>query len=148
MRIKLKTAVKGHYKSVMGQFDRDLFEALAPKMAKLEIVEFTGSQKGDRVFVRFLSPIKAEWESIITEDSINEEEAFFTDEGVLLPYPLKYWKHHHIVRRAGENESLIIDDIQFSGPNFLVTLLLYPFIFLGFYPRKKIYKSYFGTKNQ
>ena len=66
MNIQIKTEVKGHYQAIMDQFDRRLFEALKPKGADMEIVEFTGSKKGDRVHIRFNSPIKAEWISNIT----------------------------------------------------------------------------------
>ena len=144
MNIQIKTTVKGNYKDIMEQFDLKLFEALKPKGADMEIVEFTGSKKGDRVHLRFNSPIKAEWISDIIEDGINEEEAYFIDEGTTLPFPLRYWQHKHIVRKITEDTSCIIDDITFKGPNYLVTLSMYPAIYAGFYPRKKIYKAYFG----
>ena len=144
MQIRLSTEVKGHYKDVMARFDRQLFEALTPKQGKVEIVAFTGSKKGDRVHLRFLSPIQADWVSDITEDGANEQEAYFVDEGVQLPYPLKYWKHRHIVRRLTDHSSLIIDDISYRGPNKLMSLLMYPALWAAFYPRKRIYRSYFG----
>ena len=145
MNIVIKTKVKGHYKTIMTQFDRQLFEALAPKNAKMEIVEFTGSKKGDRVHLRFISPIKAEWVSIITEDGSDDQQAFFVDEGVQLPFGLSYWRHQHIVRKLSETESEIIDDISFKGSNALTTLVMYPGIYASFLPRKKIYQSYFGA---
>ena len=144
MNIKIQTQVKGNYKEIMAHFDRALFEALAPRQPKMEIVEFTGSKKGDRVHIRFLQPLKVDWVSVITEDEINDAEAYFIDEGVQLPFPLNFWKHQHIVRKITEDTSCIIDDITFRGPNALMTLLLYPAIYLGFYPRKKIYRRYFG----
>ncbi len=128
----------------MSRFDRQLFEALKPSLVDMEIVAFTGSQKGDRVHVRFNSPLRAEWISIITEAGENEQEAFFTDEGEKLPFPLTYWQHRHTVQKITEDSSFIIDDISFKGPNQLITYLLYPAIYLGFYPRKKIYQAYFG----
>ena len=99
MNIQLKTKVDGNYKDIIKQFDRQLFEALKPKGAKMEIVEFTGSKKGDIVHLRFLSPIKAEWISKITEDNEDEKEAYFIDEGIKLPFPLSYWRHKHIVKK-------------------------------------------------
>ena len=143
MTVKLETQVQGNYKSVMKLFDQKLFEALKPKGANMEIVEFTGSKKGDKVHIRFHSPIKAEWVSDITEDGENEKEAWFVDEGTQLPWPLKYWRHKHIVRKINEESSLIIDDISFEGSNKLMTTILQPAIYLGFYPRKKIYQAYF-----
>jgi ligand-binding SRPBCC domain-containing protein len=145
MNIQLKTIVPGNYKDIIQQFDRQLFEALAPKQGQFELVEFTGSKKGDRVHLRFLSPVKAEWISDITEDEVNDQEAYFIDEGVKLPFPLKYWKHKHIVRKVTEDTSCIIDDMTFKGVNGLFTLLLYPAMYLAFSPRKKIYKRYFAN---
>jgi len=143
MNIQLKTKVEGNYKYIMKRFDRRLFEALKPKHAKMEIVEFTGSKKGDLVHLKFLSPIKMEWISKITEDGEDEKESYFIDEGLKLPFPLSYWKHRHIVQKITEDTSYIIDDMTFKGPNFLVTLLLYPALYVAFFPRKSIYKSYF-----
>jgi len=143
MNIQLKTKVDGNYKDIMKRFDRQLFEALKPKYGKMEIVKFTGSKKGDLVHLRFLSPIKMEWISEITADGEDEKESYFIDEGVKLPFPLSYWHHKHIVQKITEDTSYIIDDMTFKGPNFLVTLFLYPALYFAFYPRKSIYKSYF-----
>lgn len=143
MNITLKTRVKGNYKKVINAFDINLFEALKPPTGEMEIVEFTGSKKGDKVHLRFIKPIRAEWISDIIDDQITEDEAWFVDVGTLLPWPLSTWTHRHIVEKIDENNSMVIDDITFTGKNFLLTLLLYPAIFIGFYPRKRIYKQYF-----
>lgn len=144
MNIQLKTKVAGNYKTIMQQFDRKLFEALKPAQADMEIVEFTGSETGDKVHIRFNSPIKTEWISYITKHGEDEKRAYFIDEGTTLPFPLSYWRHEHIVEKISENSSYIIDDITFEGSNALVSALMYPAIYAGFYPRKKIYQSYFG----
>lgn len=145
MNIKFETAVQGHYQAIIERFDRELFEALKPKHGSMDIMEFTGSKKGDRVHIRFTSPIKAEWISLITEDGLDENEAYFIDEGAQLPFPLKYWQHKHIVRKLTEQTSLIIDDITFKAGNRLLTTAMYPAIYLGFAPRAKIYQAYFGA---
>lgn len=144
MKLIFKTQVKGNYKEVMARFDRQLFEALKPKQGTMEIVEFTGSQKGDRVHIRFTSPVKAEWISLITEDRIDDKEAYFIDQGEVLPFPLSYWQHKHVVQKVDEETSLIIDDITFKAKNKLLTWLMYPALYFGFSPRAKIYQSYFG----
>ena len=128
----------------MNRFDRDLFEALAPKNGPMKIIDFTGSKKGDRVHLRFGFPVNSDWISDITADEQNDVEAYFIDEGVELPWPLKYWQHKHIVRKHGEDRSLIIDDIQYGCSNSVIASLIYPGIYMGFAPRKKIYKKYFG----
>lgn len=145
MNIQLSTKVDGNYKDIIRQFDRKLFEALKPSLADMDIVAFTGSEKGDKVHIRFNSPIKAEWISHITAHGENEKEAFFIDEGVKLPFPLSYWQHKHIVQKITNTTSYIIDDITFKGPNLIISWLLYPAIYMGFYPRKSIYKKYFNT---
>lgn len=145
MNIILKTPVKGNYKKVMAAFDRTLFEALKPPIGEMEIVQFTGSQKGDIVHLRFKQPIKAEWISEIVEDQISEDKAWFTDVGTTLPWPLASWTHRHIVEKSDENNSIIIDDMTFTGKNVLLSLLLYPAILIGFYPRKNIYRKFFDT---
>ncbi len=145
MNIQLKTKVDGNYRDIMRRFDRQLFEALKPAGADMDIIAFTGSERGDKVHLRFNRPVKAEWISHITDHGANDREAYFIDEGVKLPFPLAYWKHKHIVQKITEDTSYIIDDMTFKGRNFFFTLLLYPGIFLGFYPRKKIYQEYFKT---
>jgi len=143
MNLVLRTPIRGNYKKVMAAFDRRLFEVLKPPIGEMEILEFTGSKKGDKVHIQFHSPIKAEWISDIVEDEITNERAWFVDVGVKLPWPLATWTHRHIVQRVDDQNSIIIDDITFTGSNFILSLLLYPAIFLGFYPRKKIYQAYF-----
>lgn len=143
MNIVLKTTVKGNYKKVMAAFDRRLFEALKPPVGRMEIVEFTGSKKGDKVHIRFHSPLKADWISDITEDEITDDMAYFVDVGVKLPWPLATWTHRHIVKKVDEETSMIVDDITFTASNSILSLLMYPAIFMGFYPRKRIYREYF-----
>lgn len=146
MNLKLKTPVKGNYREVMAGFDRTLFEALKPSYGKMEIAEFTGSKKGDTVHMKFLSPIKTDWISDIVEDEITNDRAWFVDVGVKLPWPLATWTHRHIVEKIDNENSMIVDDITFTGRNSILSLFLYPAIFLGFYPRKKIYKDYFKKR--
>ena len=144
MNIKFKTSIKGNYIKVMDAFDLSLFEALKPPFGKMKIVEFTGSKKGDRVHIRFLSPIKTEWVSDIIAHEVTDDMALFVDVGSTLPWPLTIWTHRHIVQKVDEYNSIIIDDITFTASNFILTVLMYPAIFMGFYPRKKIYREYFS----
>lgn len=148
MNIILKAAVKGNYKKVMEAFDRKLFEALKPPIGEMEIVNFTGSKKGDKVHIRFHNPVKAEWISDIVEDGVNEKQAWFVDKGTELPWPLATWTHRHIVEKIDDHNSMIIDDISFTGTNAFLSLSLYPAILVGFSARKKIYQDYFDKLNE
>ncbi len=145
MNVTLKTPVKGNYKKIIAAFDRDLFEALKPPTGEMEIITFTGSQKGDIVHLRFIKPFKAEWISDIVEDDMTDDKAWFVDVGRNIPWPLGSWTHRHIVEKIDDTHSMIIDDMTFTGKNAFLTLLLKPAIFIGFYPRKKIYKTYFDA---
>ena len=123
MKFKIKTPVNGYYKDVMAGFDLKLFEFLKPKGAKMDVVKFTGSETGNEVHIRFSSPIKADWISKIIDHGSNEEEAFFVDEGTVLPWPLKKWKHRHVVKKAVGQTSVIEDQIEYKSATIIVDLL-------------------------
>ncbi len=143
MQIYISTKVKGRHEDIMEQFDRDLFEALEPPVGKMEIVEFTGSKTGDKVHLRFLSPIKADWVSKITEDYQDKDQSYFIDVGTELPWPLKQWRHKHIVRQLTENSAEIIDQISFSSGSKPLDIMIYPILYGMFSLRKPIYKRFF-----
>ena len=145
MKLRLETKVKGDYLEVMEKFDLDLFNALKPKGANMEVVKFTGSKKGDVVEIQFHSPIKAKWISHITDHGSDDKQAYFVDEGVEVPFPLKHWKHIHIVEKVDELHCKIVDDIYFSSGYKFFDFFIYPGILLGFLPRKKVYRKYFGV---
>jgi ligand-binding SRPBCC domain-containing protein len=127
----------------MEQFERPLFEALKPAGVKMEIIAFTGSKKGDHVHIRLKNLRKGDWISLITEDGMNEKEAWFVDEGTTMPFGLIYWRHCHSVQRQSETTSIIVDDLTFKTKNFLVGWFLYPLLWLGLYQRKKVYRKFF-----
>jgi len=144
MRVVLKTKVVGHYRDIMKRFDQDLFLALAPKLAKIKLEQFTGSETGDIVHIKFLFPVKTEWISDIVDHGADDRRAYFVDRARVIPFPFSTWEHHHIIEKIDEHHSYIIDDMRFTGKNVLFNYLLYPAVFFGFLPRKRIYKRYFG----
>ena len=144
MKLVLKTHVKGNFKSVIDRFDRDLFEFLEQRPGVMEIKEFTGSKKGDKVHLSFSKPISFTWISHITEHGQDSEKAYFVDEGVVLPFFLGKWKHTHIVENNGEN-SFIVDQIEFQARIKLFSVFLFPVIYFAFSSRKKLYQQYFGN---
>lgn len=148
MRLVLKTKVDGHYLDVMKRFDIDLFKALKPIGATMNVTEFTGSKTGDRVALEFTSPIKVKWVSKIVDHGQDDRQAYFIDEGVILPFPLKDWTHRHIVERADETTSIIVDDISYATGWSIMDLLIYPAMYLAFYPRKFGYRKYFNRSTK
>jgi ligand-binding SRPBCC domain-containing protein len=144
MRIIIKTKVQQDFKKVFQAFDIKLFMKLKPPLVSLNVIRFDGCQKSNEVHIEVkILWMKQKWISLITEQQSNENEIFFIDEGVLLPKPLKYWKHKHIIEKSIDS-SIIIDDICYSTNNILLDFLLFPALFLQFYFRKPVYKSYFS----
>lgn len=138
MNITLRTRVTGDLTSIYKRFDDNLFKYLLPPGAQL--IEFGGSRKGDIVHLKL--PLAGEWISEITEDRMSEDICYFIDEGRKLPFPLKKWKHKHILRSAGKN-IVIEDDMTFSTGNIIGDMLFYPILLLSFLPRLWQYKNYF-----
>ncbi len=143
MRICIKTQVEQDYQTVFAGFTRDLFLKLNPPFPPVKLLQFGGCKKGDQVelelnFIFF----KQRWLSDITEDKMTKEEIYFIDEGVKLPFFLKTWRHKHRLVRQ-ENQTIIIDDIQFTTPFLLMNYLLYPVLYLQFLYRKPIYRKLF-----
>jgi ligand-binding SRPBCC domain-containing protein len=145
MKIYLPTLVKGNYKSLIEKFDSNLFQSLAPPLATVKLLQFDGSKKGDIVHVQIslAGLFPQEWISEITENEVTEKEAWFTDEGIKLPFFLAAWKHKHLLQNLGENTQ-IVEDIEFKTPFFWLDYLMYPILYLQFAARKPIYQKLFG----
>jgi ligand-binding SRPBCC domain-containing protein len=138
MNITLRSKVIGDLTTVYNRFDHNLFRYLLPPGAQL--IEFGGSKKGDIVHLKL--PLAGEWISEITEDGRTEDSWYFIDEGRKLPFPLKKWKHKHILHDAGKS-TIIEDNMNFSTGNIITDILFYPVLLLSFLPRLWQYKSYF-----
>lgn len=143
MKIHLQTSVEQGYLDVKAGFDASLFQKLSPPFPPVRLLRFDGSQKGDLVtlelnFIFF----KQKWTSEITADQTSDLEFFFVDEGVELPFFLKKWRHKHRVISTGLG-SIIRDEIDFEAPFGLMSVLLYPALWLQFAFRKPIYRRIF-----
>ncbi|MFN4122537.1 MAG: SRPBCC family protein [Flavobacteriales bacterium] len=146
MKIKIKTAIDGKSpEAALSAFDKNLFSALAPIFPKLEINRFDGSEPGCTVDITLNAGLfKQRWVSKITERETTPQDAWFVDEGVKLPFFLKFWRHkHHIM--LDKDQLYIIDDIYFKSHTLLFSLLLYPILYLQFRARKPIYKRWFKS---
>lgn len=144
MKIEIETHVDQDYLTVKEGFDKSLFENLNPPFPPVKIMRFEGSSKGDIVSLELnFFFFRQCWTSKITEDHTDTREHYFIDQGVELPFFLKYWKHKHRIIQY-EKGSVIRDEIEYKAPFGLLTLLLYPVLYLQFWLRKPIYKRYFG----
>jgi ligand-binding SRPBCC domain-containing protein len=141
MNITLRSKVSGEMIAIFDRFDERLFKYLLPPGAKL--IEFGGSKKKDIVHLKL--PVAGEWVSEITENGASEDTCYFIDEGRQLPFPLKKWRHKHILHRAG-NSTIIEDNMKFSTGSIFTDLLFYPVLYLSFLPRVWQYKRYFNNR--
>lgn len=143
MRICIKTKVNQDYKKVFSGFNQSLFLKLNPPFPPVKLLKFDGCKKDNKVILRLnFIFFKQTWESLITKDEENNQEIYFIDEGIKLPFFLKYWKHKHIIQNSNTS-SLIIDDITFKTPFIILNYLMYPLLYLQFLYRKPIYKKVF-----
>jgi ligand-binding SRPBCC domain-containing protein len=147
MKLTLQTRVEQDYLSVKKGFDQTLFQKLSPPFPPVKLLRFDGSSTGDLVVLElnFLF-FKQRWTSEITEDSTDEKEFYFIDEGIELPFFLKTWRHKHRVIQDGTG-SLIRDEINYTAPFGWMTVLLYPALLAQFAFRIPIYKRLFKTKS-
>lgn len=144
MTIRIRTKVTQPLEKVINGFDETLFKELSPPFPKVRVKQFDGSKEGDIVSIEldFLLAKQA-WISRISESYSSQKEFYFIDEGVKLPFPLKYWHHKHLITDQG-NERVITDEVTYKSMNQLIDLLLYPLLQVQFIYRKPIYKRIFG----
>ncbi len=148
MKLTIQTKVEENFLKVKEGFTEALFTRLSPPFPPVKLLRFDGSSKGDSVTLElnFLL-FKQKWTSTITEDKTDDKEFYFIDQGVELPFFLKYWSHKHRIIRSGK-DTLIRDEIEYSAPFGLLSLLLYPAMLLQFAYRIPIYKKVFKHSDQ
>jgi ligand-binding SRPBCC domain-containing protein len=147
MKINISTRVDKSYLEVKEGFTEKLFLKLNPPFPPVRLLRFDGSSKGDYVSLELNFFIfKQKWTSEIIADHTDENEFYFIDEGVELPFFLKKWQHKHRVIKRGSG-SLIKDEIDYKGTFGLVTLLLFPVLYGQFLYRQPIYKKIFQLRS-
>jgi ligand-binding SRPBCC domain-containing protein len=145
MEIIIKTYVNQPLQSVWQGFDENLFVKLAPPFPPVRLLRFDGSEKGNEVHLElnFLL-FRQTWVSLITENVKTDDQIYFVDEGIKLPFFIKYWKHRHrIIKHIDKGkgtQSLIIDEVEFKS---WLGWLIYPVLYFQFWYRKGIYEEIF-----
>lgn len=145
MKITLRTKVDASLPAVWQGFDESLFEKLSPPFPPVKLARFDGSHEGDVVslelnFIFF----KQKWVSHIVEQRETEEEIYFIDKGVELPFFLSFWQHKHRLIRAPQGGTIIADEIEYRTPILLFDYLMYPVMWAQFAYRGPIYKKIFS----
>ncbi|MBY0415368.1 MAG: hypothetical protein K2Q18_14445 [Bdellovibrionales bacterium] len=137
MHFIIETPIPKDFKNTFSKFDKKLFESLKPPLMSLKVDRFDGCKKGDEVHLRINGQV---WVSHITDFFESDTEIYFIDVGIVIPFPIKTWKHTHLVKKVDENNCLVIDDIEFSTGNYLVDRLMHPILYAMFSLRGPIYK--------
>lgn len=142
MKLTITTTVRANYLSIKNDFTEELFLKLTPSFPPVRLLRFDGCKKGDIVTVELnFIFFKQKWTSHITADNTDDNIFEFTDEGTVLPFFLRSWKHHHQIHRIDDTKSRIVDAIEFSTSTLLTDYLLFPALWFQFLYRKPIYRK-------
>jgi ligand-binding SRPBCC domain-containing protein len=145
MRVILRTAVPQSPAQVMAGFTRELFLALAPPFPKLKLRRFDGCHTGDKVEIELDTLVKKlPWTSLIVDDGVLPDGThFFVDEGQILPPPLRYWQHRHLLEPGPNGGCIIVDNLEYRTASRLLDALIYPAMWAQFAWRQPIYRRWF-----
>ena len=144
MKLRFNTLVPCSKEKVKLGFNKELFLELTPPGVSVFLERFDGCSPGNEVHLQIGAiGFRQKWISQITDEVFNDKEWYFIDEGKVLPWPLKRWKHIHKVIAVGENQSEIVDDITYDTGNSMMNILMYPSLWLSFAVRPSRYKKFF-----
>ena len=145
MHVTLRTAVSQPPAVVMAGFTRELFVALAPPFPRLRLLRFDGCHSGDRVEIELDTLVKRlSWTSLIVDDGTQPDGThFFVDEGQVLPSPLRFWRHRHLIQPGPNGGSVIVDALEYRTASRLLDALIYPAMWAQFAWRRPIYRRWF-----
>jgi ligand-binding SRPBCC domain-containing protein len=147
MHLYLRTHVAATPAQVSAGFTRELFLALAPPFPPFQLLRFDGCQRGDEVHIQMgVGPLSTRWNSLITDHGTTADGTYyFVDEGQLLPTPLRYWQHRHLMQPAPDGGCYIVEDIEYRTASTVLDRLLWPVMWAQFVWRRPIYQRWFGT---
>ena len=145
MHVTLRTAVAQPPARVMAGFTRALFVALAPPFPRLRVLRFDGCNTGDQVEIELDTLVtRLRWTSLIVDNGqLPDGTHFFVDEGRILPPPLRFWRHRHLIEPGPHGGSVIVDALEYRTASPLLDALLYPAMWAQFAWRKPIYRRWF-----
>lgn len=143
-KIIFKTPIDRPVEVVSTNFTQELFLYLAPPMVPFKLKRFDGCKSGDEVHIELGGILTQTWVSLITFDETNDQGWSFVDEGKILPWPLSYWRHHHIVQKTSDSSCIIIDDIEYDCAPGILSHFMRPLLWFMFALRPSRYKKFFS----
>jgi ligand-binding SRPBCC domain-containing protein len=142
-KIFVRCRVHSTFQKVVDGFNRQLLESLSPDLMQLRILRYDGQKTGDCFTMQMGPPLlNIRWEGRVTAAGQTPATFWFEDEGLKLPFPLKAWRHRHVVRKAGD-EAVIMDIVSYTTGNRILDILCFPFLKAMFRGRIKKYQRYF-----
>lgn len=150
MKFELVTRVRGDFREVFKQFDKELLLKLTPPGMQATLKRYDEPPAVGNLVeleVKMWGLMRQEWRNEITELVENDAECFFVDEGLAMPWPLKYWRHKHLIRNVrlenGEEGAEVVDQIEYKAG--WMGALIYPVVWAQFAWRKPQYRKFFGV---
>lgn len=149
MKFTLVTKVAGKHRDIFRRFNKDLLLQLSPPGTSVSLVRYdepTAIGGIVELKVKLWGLVKQEWRNEISDYEENDAECFFVDKGLSVPWPLKSWRHKHLIRKAETEGGLecteIVDDIEYSAG--WLTPFIHPVIWAQFAWRRPQYRKIFG----
>lgn len=143
--INIRTKVYGTPRGILAKFTLELLLKLTPPLINVEVNQFDGNKKNSEVhIISSLFGNYQNWKNLITEDFESDDECYFVDEAIEMPFPFTSWIHTHKIRRIDEKRSYIQDHIKYSCQYKFLESIIYPAIFALMYYRKPIYIDTFN----
>jgi ligand-binding SRPBCC domain-containing protein len=145
LKLNLRTTVAQAPAQVMAGFTRELFVALAPPFPKMRLRRYDGSRRGNLVEIELDALVKKlAWTSLITDDGVLPDGThYFVDEGQVLPPPLHYWRHRHLLQPGPAGGTVIVEDLEYRTRFGWLDALLRPAMWAMLAWRKPIYRRWF-----
>jgi len=142
MRIIIKSPVSQKPETVWAAMDEQMLRSLSPWFLHLKVLKYEGNKPGNKFsFETGIWPITAVWSGLVTSAGQTPGTFWFEDRGEKLPFPLKRWKHRHIVRKTTAG-SVVIDAIECSTNMTFLDLIVKPLLTCLFSVRKQKYSRY------
>ncbi len=146
MNLKFKTPVPSSLDKVKSGFNKKLFEFLTPPWVSIALERFDGCKTHDEIHLKMKQAgLTQQWVSVVTSEEESTHEWSFVDEGKLLPWPLKKWRHHHRVIKTSETAVEIVDDIFYQCSPKILGVIIYPVLWSTFAIRPSRYVEYFKS---
>jgi len=140
--------VTGSMPYVWSIFDKDLLAKLAPPFPIARVIRFDGCKAHDQVIIELDFLIyKTRWTSEITSYIGDATSHVFVDEGIIVPFGIKTWRHEHRIEVNNKTQSVIIDKIHFQTRYILLDWLLFPLIWGMIAYRIPLYKKLLKQPN-